>query len=160
MGFSTPPRTVAPSIETTGGQTKLCLWGPGPVQHEPVRKGREQNEKRFWKMWVKWSGTWWLLVASFPPVSCQLIDFNDVSEQWPVPLPPGSPCPLCPPRKPEWQRHTNKAPHGTDWELLKFSPLLLFTYSLVPQSWRSKKVELPSTADNLEASNVSFTRIT
>lgn len=59
-------------------------------------------------------GYWWQVS---PPASCQLIDFNDVSERWPVALPPGSPCPSCPPRQQEWQQHTNKAPHGTDWEV-------------------------------------------
>lgn len=34
-------------------------------------------------------------------------------------LPPGSPCPSCPPWQQEWQQHTNKAPHGTDWDALK-----------------------------------------
>ncbi|KAF0032722.1 hypothetical protein F2P81_015012 [Scophthalmus maximus] len=38
-------------------------------------------------------------MAASPPAGCQLIDFNDVRERWPVPLPPGSPCPSRPPRQ-------------------------------------------------------------
>lgn len=47
---------------------------------------------------------------------------NDVSNRWPVPLAPRSPCPSCPPRQ-EWEQYTYKTPHGTDWDVLK-SPFL------------------------------------
>lgn len=109
--FLAIPKTVAPCCRIAALQGRVCL--------KPGRRGAEQEEKRFWKMWVKWSGTW-LLMAGFPPASCQLIDFNDVSERWPVPLPPGSMCPSCLPMQREWQQRTNKVPHGTDCEVLNF----------------------------------------
>lgn len=130
-------------------QLAWTLKGPSLV--EQGRRGKEQITKTFWKIWARWSGTWWLQMASFPPASCQLIEFNDVCEGWPVPVHPGSPCPSCPPRQQERQQHTNKAPHGTDWDVLKFP----FTHSCSLNVWlmNIKESEQHSLFDNLYIKN-------
>lgn len=72
LAFPALPKLVAPRSRPTGPSSgRLGLVKPG-------RRSRKQIAKAFWKMWVRWSGSWWLQMASFPPASCELINFNDV----------------------------------------------------------------------------------